>query len=213
MSNSTSQRTSKLTATKSPLVEQKRKNKREFILRTAAHLFATHGYHSTTMDMLSDSTKLNKGTLYYYYTSKQELLYDICVEATSKHFRVVSVASKMADAEEALNFIIEESIHYIIENRDLTRVYFQESQFFESIFDGTQYKQVRRQESEFMKNIYAVLKNGMSNGQFRSADLRNCGRLIYATILAPYRWRDQFLDGELIVAEAQALIIQGLKKN
>ncbi len=164
------------------------------------------------MDILSEATQLNKGTLYYYYTSKQDILFDICVTTTDKNYRVVSAASKMANSIEALEFIIEESIHYIVENRDFCRVYFQENQFFDSIFEGPQYKKVRQQQASFMKNLYAVLQNGVDNGQFRPIDIRNCGRLIYATILAPYRWRESNLDGDLIVAEARALILNGLQK-
>lgn len=165
------------------------------------------------MDMLSDATQLNKGTLYYYYTSKPDILYDICVDTTDKHFRVVSAAAKMSNAIEALDFIIETSIHYIIENRDYCRVYFQENQFFEQIFSRNQYRKVRQQQGDFMKNLYAVLQNGVDNGQIRPVDIRNCGRLIYATILGPYRWRERNLNSEIIIAEARGLILEGLKKR
>lgn len=202
-----------MTATKSPTVQRNRENKKSFILDTAAQLFAEYGYHATSMDMLSEVTELNKGTLYYYYTSKPDILFDICVSKTEKHYRVISAASKMSDAVEGLNFIIETSINFIVENRDYCRVYYQEDHFFESIFDRNQLTKVRQQQRRFMQNIYKVIENGISSGQFRQVDVRTCGRHIYGIIIGPYRWRDYALDEGRLIDQARSLILQGLQKK
>jgi len=202
-----------MTATKSPVVERNRKNKKAFILDTAARLFAEFGFNGTTMDMLSETTGLNKGTMYYYYTSKPDILFDICVATTEKHFRVISAASKMSDAIEALDFFIESTVHFIIENRDYCKVYYQEGHFFGSIFDQDQLTKVRQQQARFMKNIYAVLENGISTGQFREMNVRNCGRLIYGTAVTPYQWRQNSFNADEVIAEIRALLLNGLQSR
>ncbi len=210
---STSATKGKMTATKSATVQRNRENKKSFILDTAAQLFAEYGYNATSMDMLSDVTELNKGTLYYYYTSKPDILFDICVSTTEKHFRVVSAASKMSDAVDGLSFLIETSINFIVENRDYCQVYYQEEHFFESIFDRSQLSKVRQQQRRFMQNIYEVIENGISSGQFRDVDVKTSGRLIYGVILGPYRWQDYPLDGTVLIDQARALILQGLQQK
>src|SRR3712207_8483116 len=49
--------------------------KLEFILRTAARIFAEKGYHSTTMRDISRATGASLSGLYYYCKSKEELLF------------------------------------------------------------------------------------------------------------------------------------------
>ncbi len=49
--------------------------KLEFILRTAARIFAEKGYHLTSMRDISRATKVSLAGLYYYCKSKEELLY------------------------------------------------------------------------------------------------------------------------------------------
>ncbi len=210
MSRSDRVRGGKLTASRSAVVEKNRRNKKAFILETAERLFAEFGYHGTSMDMLSEKTGLNKGTLYYYYSTKPDILFDICVTSTEKLYRTVSAASKMSDPTEALDFFIEESVHYIVENRAKCQIYYQEDHFFGSIFDKKQLHEVRQQQKAFMRTLYSVIDRGIACGQFRAIDVRTGGRLIYGTILGPYRWRDPVLDSESIVGEMRGLLVRGI---
>src|SRR5260370_18920321 len=49
--------------------------KLEFILRTAAKIFAEKNYHSTTMRDISRATGVSLSGLYHYCKSKEELLF------------------------------------------------------------------------------------------------------------------------------------------
>ena len=49
--------------------------KLEFILRTAARIFAEKGYHSTSMRDISRETNVSLAGLYHYCRSKEELLF------------------------------------------------------------------------------------------------------------------------------------------
>src|SRR5437016_3860355 len=47
--------------------------RREEILEAAVQLFAEHGYPETDMQILADTLRVGKGTLYRYFPSKQDL--------------------------------------------------------------------------------------------------------------------------------------------
>lgn len=47
------------------------------ILTAATELFATFGYHKTTMDQIAKTANVAKGTLYWHFSSKKELLISI----------------------------------------------------------------------------------------------------------------------------------------
>jgi len=50
---------------------------REAILATAASLFTRRGVHGTSLGDIAAEAKLSKGTLYYYYPTKDELIVTI----------------------------------------------------------------------------------------------------------------------------------------
>ncbi len=50
---------------------------REAILATAAQLFTRQGIHGTSLGDIAEAAKLSKGTLYYYYPAKEELVLTI----------------------------------------------------------------------------------------------------------------------------------------
>jgi AcrR family transcriptional regulator len=49
----------------------------EHILETAAALFAEHGYHRTTTKDIAQAADVSEGTLYNYFTNKNDLLFSI----------------------------------------------------------------------------------------------------------------------------------------
>lgn len=51
--------------------------KRESIKNTSVKLFSDTGYHATSMSQVAAACGTSKGLLYHYYTSKEELLFDI----------------------------------------------------------------------------------------------------------------------------------------
>lgn len=57
------------------LVEERRNH----IVECAVKLFIKHGYHKTTTRMLAKETGLSIGSLYEYITSKDDVLYMVCM--------------------------------------------------------------------------------------------------------------------------------------
>ncbi|QXH69470.1 TetR/AcrR family transcriptional regulator [Pseudomonas asgharzadehiana] len=63
---------------------------KERILKIAAQLFSTRGFHATGMAELEKATGLARGALYYHIGSKEELLFEI----TSRYLRVLIAEGK-----------------------------------------------------------------------------------------------------------------------
>jgi TetR/AcrR family transcriptional repressor of nem operon len=56
------------------------------ILNEAIQLFRTNGYHSTSMNMVSEACKISKGNLTYHFPTKEEL-FKVSIEASAKYFK------------------------------------------------------------------------------------------------------------------------------
>ena len=86
---------------------QKSLDRTQEIYLTAAQIFFTKGYNSTSLNDIADALNITKAGLYYYVESKQELLYRIInLGLDNVKAEVLDPAREIADAEERLRFII-----------------------------------------------------------------------------------------------------------
>lgn len=68
--------------------EEIRQEKRELIIETALEVFATYGYHGTSISMIAQHAGIAKGLLYIYFKSKEELLKAIVNEGIEKSVKL-----------------------------------------------------------------------------------------------------------------------------
>lgn len=86
---------------------QKSQDRAQDIYQTAAQIFFTKGYNSTSLNDIADALNITKAGLYYYVESKQDLLYRIInLGLDSVQTEVLEPAREIADAEQRLRFII-----------------------------------------------------------------------------------------------------------
>ncbi len=88
--------------------EEIREQKKQLIMNTALELFATNGYHSTSIRQITEKAGISKGLIYNYYESKEELLKAI-VEKGIRQFM------KPFDPNEDGILTEEEFVYYIDE--------------------------------------------------------------------------------------------------
>lgn len=87
-------------------------NKKEFILDTAEKMFVEQGFDQTSISQLLDATQIARGTLYYYFTSKEEIMDAIIerwIEQSFEQMRIwverkhLSIIERLMDALASLN--------------------------------------------------------------------------------------------------------------
>jgi AcrR family transcriptional regulator len=89
---------------------REREVKREAVIRAAAHAFNVKGYHNTSLDDIAAALDVTKPTVYYYVTSKEQLLFECFVagvEPVRAAFR--EVKQLKVSARERLNAVLR---HY-----------------------------------------------------------------------------------------------------
>jgi AcrR family transcriptional regulator len=87
-----------------------REVKREAVIHAAARAFNRKGYHNTSLDDIAAALEVTKPTVYYYVTSKEQLLFQ-CFVAGVEQIRVAFREVKRMDvpARERLNAVLR---HY-----------------------------------------------------------------------------------------------------
>ena len=66
-------------------------NKKEFILDVAEKMFIELGFDQTSIAQILDATQIAKGTLYYYFTSKEEIMDAIIERWIERSFEQVRI--------------------------------------------------------------------------------------------------------------------------
>jgi len=66
-------------------------NKKEFILDVAERMFVEKGFDQTSIAQILDATQIARGTLYYYFTSKEEIMDAIIERWIDQSFEQVHI--------------------------------------------------------------------------------------------------------------------------
>lgn len=57
--------------------DSKFSRRRALIIKSAAHVFGRKGFHATTLEEIAAELQVTKASLYYYFSTKEELLYEV----------------------------------------------------------------------------------------------------------------------------------------
>lgn len=163
-------------------------DKRTTLMREAAHLFRHRGYHATSMSDIADAMSLNKGTLYYYFPSKADILHAIYLEAYARLDENVRRVPADLPADEELVGYVRAILHTISAVPDVIAVYFQEHPWLETSLTPEQARGVRAKEAQFTEQLRSIIVGGMRDGVFRRVNDRLLAIQLLSMISSLYRW-------------------------
>jgi len=107
------------------LVERRRRQ----IADAAVQLFIQKGFHKTTTRQIAGASGFSIGSLYEYFTSKEDILYMVCESIHAEVERGVAEAMSTATAgREALEGVIREYFEVCHRMSDFILLIYQESQ-------------------------------------------------------------------------------------
>jgi AcrR family transcriptional regulator len=161
---------------------------REHILRHSAKAFAEFGYAVTTMDVLSEVTEMNKASLYYYFGSKRDILFELSKVAIADGVQRGIPATRMKSARDGLIHIIEAGIQNLTAHENESRIFQQEYPYYPQIFSNAQFRELLDLQRRYMKVVYEVLQQGIDAGEFRAVNVRLTGGLLVTWINSSLRF-------------------------
>jgi len=168
-----------------PARSAKWQRRREQIVDTSAKVFAVHGFHGTSTTELCEANGLGKGALYYYISSKEELLAAI-------HDRVMDevmigaarVAESGGTPPEQLAQLGRELLDVIARYPDHVWVFLHE---FPAL-TGDNATQFRARRHEYEAAVETVIAAGVASGDFRALDPRLTARAWLGMHNYTYLW-------------------------
>lgn len=138
------------------------------ILDTAAELFATRGYDRTTMADIGEAVGLGKGGLYHYVRTKDDLLSDLQESILAPLITVGRViVSLPISATARLRLLSEVLLTVQFDHLHQARLLLAELRRLE----GERQERFLARRASYDDMFHQVIVQGISNGEFRDADV------------------------------------------
>ncbi|MDO9534679.1 MAG: TetR/AcrR family transcriptional regulator, partial [Bacillota bacterium] len=110
-------------------IDETVKNKREEILDEAAKLFKRKGFKGTSMQDIAAEVGILKGSIYYYFNSKNEIFQDVLDKGISPVLKKAEyIMGKQLSPHDKLRELIKNHISYILNNNYSLVIFFQEKE-------------------------------------------------------------------------------------
>lgn len=167
--------------------------RKQEIIEAAWHLFLTKGYDNTTMQEVMEKVQVAKGTIYYYFKSKEILLEEVIssiVEEDLQHLKKV--------AQQAQGNGLEKLINLVINSKDNNRMELLEH--LHKPANAGMHIRLIAQLITFQAPLYAeVIQQGCEEGVFDTQCPLECAEFIMAatqflTDMGIYPWSQDQLQ-------------------
>ena len=162
--------------------------KLEFILRSAARIFAEKSYHSTSMRDISRATNVSLAGLYHYCKSKEELLFLIQDNCFGRVLEILE--QRLQDVEDPvtkLGIFIENHLSFFAANMSEMKVLSHEA---ESL-GGDLYAHVSTRKDKYTKLARKILQELQESHQSKQPiDLTVATYALFGMMNWIYNWYD-----------------------
>lgn len=141
-------------------------DQRGTILGHAARLFQTKGYHAATMDDLAAAVQLNKATVYYYFESKANLLFEIMLSVADQRLAMLRALPSDLSPDEQIRRFVVDNIAFLAERPAEATVSYQEASFIDQSLGRDQVKMIRARQRDARNHAESIIRSGQQQGRF-----------------------------------------------
>lgn len=167
------------------------KRKLRLILRHAAQIFAERGYEGASIRDISRATGLSLSSLYYYFESKQRLLYLIQIHAfTSIIEELERRLAEAVDPETRLSVLIRNHIEYFLAHPAEMKVLSHEEDALEEPFKR-EVAAIKRRYYSLARGIFEELSQ---HGKTDGLNPRIAILSLYGMMNWIYKWHNPKVD-------------------
>lgn len=151
-------------------------NKRERIITAAATLFGEKGYHNTTTAEIAESAGVAAGTIYIYFSSKEELLVAVFEEFLGVHMdRLREGVAGEASPEGKLKRLLRLGLELMEQNPDSARIFLSQLRQSTSMIKMV----VKRSSRAYKDIIEGILEQGIREGFCRQMNVRSAASMLF----------------------------------
>jgi AcrR family transcriptional regulator len=136
-------------------------DRREEVLQIATRLFYDHGFQSVGIRMIADAVGIQPSSLYYHFSSKEEILFQIALRATKDFVKSLTETLRgPGDRVESLKSIVRHYVKYFADHQLAQRVVERESREL----SGVHRKEIRERQRSYVDQLTDFVTEGAAEG-------------------------------------------------
>ena len=181
--------------------------KRERTVEAAVTLFYENGYENATLDAVAESLGVTKPFIYAHFSSKTELLAEICSRGIRSSLQAIdSVSPLNLSAGKKLRVLSERFVTAVLKNRMHIAIFARE----EKNLARADFKRINEMRQDFDRKLGDLLREGVESEEFILSDPRMAALSIGGMVSWAYVWYRPHgrLSLEQVAVEMAELIIQ-----
>jgi AcrR family transcriptional regulator len=156
------------------------------ILKSAAAAFRRRGYHGASVEEIARALKMTKGSLYYYFRDKQDILFGCHEYSLGVALDLLErVEAEALPPDEKLRRLIVGFVHLIIDELHGTGLTLE----LEALPRPLLRKVVARRD-RFDRGLRKILQDGMDQGLFAPGD----AKLLAFALMGALNWISRWYD-------------------
>jgi TetR/AcrR family transcriptional regulator, cholesterol catabolism regulator len=160
--------------------------KRVLIREAAARLFAEKGFEKTTTREISGYAGISNAALYYYFDSKEEILYQILDETMSTGLQLISeIAESQMDIKAKLACILRTHAASAVDFHKM-KLLVHDLKYLDSVHLDL----IRGRQRKYVNELISVLQEVRRKGMMRPLDPKACAFAFFGMVSWAYRWYD-----------------------
>lgn len=154
-----------------PPPQMSKEERREQIIQAAIACFSRKGYHLTTMDDIVAESGLSKGSLYWHFKNKKDVLFSVMYW----YFDQVAVSLQgivkdIPGASQKIQVLLDMFVRIFASDQPIINVFI--DFYAESRHDEEVMKAIVSIMPGFIGQIAEVIQQGIDDGEFRAVDAR-----------------------------------------
>jgi len=168
------------------MAQAKTRERRVAILQSAAAAFRRRGYHGASMGEIARALRMTKGSLYYYFENKEEILFfchdyslDVLLEVLAR------VESSGGSPAARLRALVQSFVHHILDDLRGTAMTLEFQELSPPLL-----RRVIAKRDRFDKGVRRLLQEGMDTGELARGD----PKLLTFAILGAVNWIPRWFD-------------------
>jgi len=185
-------------------------NMKNTIKTISINLFYKKGYFATSISDIAREAGIQKSSIYYHYSNKEELLFDIFKTTLVDLYENLEAQIKgVQGAEEKMRAAIQSHVIFHMERQK--EVIISDSELRGLTVDN--YKNIMKMRDDYERKFQSLIKDGIEKGIFADMDFKVASYEIITMCTAVSIWFNQSgrLSKEDVAKIYTDFIIHGLK--
>lgn len=156
---------------------------RDKILESAVVLFSKSNYHAVSMTEIANGADISKGTLYWYFDSKEELFREIAVNGMNYFYNQFErIAKTDKSSGEKINNLIRFVLDTIVEHLNMLDVFRNNVELISRDFKNN----IEAKHKKNISIVAEIIKQGIEEGLIKDENPIDISTMLLSVLFTPH---------------------------